>query len=359
MAEGHAEAVMEQRIIMRFLVKEGVKPSEIYQRVTLQYGEETVSKSTLYEWCKQFKDGREVVADLPGRGGVRASCATAVNSGTIAKVKELVMENRRMTVRELSTLVGISTGSIETILHEHLNLSKVSARWVPRQLTVFHKEHRAQISKELLARYEEDGEAFLERIVTSDETWVHHFTPESKESSKQWKHSTSPTPKKFRMRPSAGKVMASVFWDFRGIIHVDYLPKSHTINAAYYQGVLKDVHAAIKRKRPGLITKGVIFQQDNARPHTAQSTMALISELGWEVIPHPPYSPDLAPSDFHLFGPLKKHLSGTHFETDEGVKAAVRIWLRGCSKEFYAQAFTSLVERWEKCVRVGGDYVEK
>ena len=326
---------------------------------SLQYGEDTINKSTLYEWCKQFRDGRELVTDLPGRGGTRASCATAVNACNIAEIEELVMEYRWMTILELSTLIGISTGSAETIVHAHLNLSKVSARWVPRQLTLFHKEHRAHISKDLLARHEEEGRTFLHRIVTSDATWVHHFTPESKESSKQWKHSSSPTPEKFRARPSAGKVMASVFWDFRVVIHIDYLSKGHKINAAYYQKAFRDVHAAIKRKRPGLITRGVIFQQDNARPHTAQSTMAVISQLGWEVIPHPPYSPDLAPSDFHLFGRLKNHLSGTHFETDEGVKEAVRIWLRGCSTEFYSQAFTSLVERWKKCVQVHGDYVEK
>ena len=98
MAKRHVGTVMEQRIIIKFLVKEGVKPSEIYYRISLQYGEDTVSKSTLYEWCKQFRDRRELVTDLPGRGGTRASCATAVNERNITEIEELVMENRCMTI---------------------------------------------------------------------------------------------------------------------------------------------------------------------------------------------------------------------------------------------------------------------
>ncbi|GFU05368.1 histone-lysine N-methyltransferase SETMAR [Trichonephila clavipes] len=70
-------------------------------------------------------------------------------------------------------------------------------------------------------------------------------------------------------------------------------------------------------KRRGMLTKGVRFHHDNARPHTANRTTALVERFGWEMVSHPPYSPDLAPSDFHLFPELKKNLGGTQFQTDE------------------------------------------
>ena len=78
-----------------------------------------------------------------------------------------------------------------------------------------------------------------------------------------------------------------------------------------------------RKKRPGLISKGVLFLQDNARPHTAHRTTCTLQELGWELLPHPTYGLDHAPSDFHLFGSLKEFLGGHHFSSDEEVKHAV------------------------------------
>ena len=75
--------------------------------------------------------------------------------------------------------------------------------------------------------------------------------------------------------------------------------------------------------------------------------------------PHPPYSPGLAPSDFHLFGPLKEFLGGQHFSTDDEVKQAVLGWFSRTDTSFCAEAFQALVKRWDKCINVTGDYIEK
>ena len=104
---------------------------------------------------------------------------------------------------------------------------------------------------------------------------------------------------------------------------------------------------------------GVLLLHDNARPHSANQTTATQRSFKWEVLQHPPYSPDLAPSDFHLFGPLKHHLSGERFPDDDAVERAVRTWFRQQPKEFYAAGFQGLVKRWDKCLNVYGDYVEK
>jgi histone-lysine N-methyltransferase SETMAR len=84
-----------------------------------------------------------------------------------------------------------------------------------------------------------------------------------------------------------------------------------------------------------------------------------LSKLKWEVMEHPAHSPDLAPSDFHLFGPLKEALEGRRFRCDEDVKNAVHQWLRAQPKTFYYDGIKQLVGRWEKCVEKQGDYVEK
>ena len=105
--------------------------------------------------------------------------------------------------------------------------------------------------------------------------------------------------------------------------------------------------------------KGVLLLHDNARPHSANQTTATLRSFKWEVLQHPPYSPDLTPSDFHLFGPLKHHLSGERFPDDDAVERAVRAWFRQQPKEFYAADFQGLVKRWDKCLNLYGDYVEK
>ena len=94
----------------------------------------------------------------------------------------------------------MSLGSIETILHDHLHMSKVSARWVPRLSTPNQKEQRDDSCTELI-KLESKDTRFLDRIVTMDETWVHHFNPDMKSSSMQWKTSSSPTRKKARVEP--------------------------------------------------------------------------------------------------------------------------------------------------------------
>jgi len=85
-----------------------------------------------------------------------------------------------------------------------------------------------------------------------DETWIHHYTPESKQQSKQWTEAGCSVPKKTSSVPSPGKVMASVFWDAEGILFIDYLEKGRTITGKYYSNVLTRLDEKICEKRSGL-----------------------------------------------------------------------------------------------------------
>ena len=114
-----------------------------------------------------------------------------------------------------------------------LGYSKVCAKWVQRQLTDVHKQSRLEACSELL-KYCHSDKNFLQRIVTGDETWVHHFEPESKRASKEWHHPTSPRSKKFKSQQSAGKVMVTVFWDSVGVILVEFMCNGATINSDVY-----------------------------------------------------------------------------------------------------------------------------
>jgi histone-lysine N-methyltransferase SETMAR len=106
------------------------------------------------------------------------------------------------------------------------------------------------------------------------------------------------------------------------------------VNSESYCEVLLKLWDIIHRKHPGQLAKGVLLHHDNTRPHTAQTTQEKIQELQWELLEHPPYSPDLAHSDFHPHDLLKNHFLGKHFADDEEVKREVQKWVRQQSKDF-------------------------
>ena len=98
---------------------------------------------------------------------------------------------------------------------------------------------------------------------------------------------------------------------------------------------------------------------NNARPHSAAQTQDRITSFKWEQMDPPPYSPDLAPSDFHLFLRLKKCLGGKRFDDDDDLKDAVQKWLTSQAAAFYEEGIQKLVSRYDKCLNNGGEYVGK
>jgi histone-lysine N-methyltransferase SETMAR len=167
----------------------------------------------------------------------------------------VVLTDRRAKVREIAETVSISTERVRNILHEHLTMKKLCSRCVPRLLTPVQKQCRKDISTDCLALYKSNPTEVLRRFITVDETWVHHHTPETKQQSKQWTVKGEPAPKKAKTVASVSKVIATVFWDARGIIFIDYLQKGKTITGVYYANLLDKLKEEIKSKRPHLAKK--------------------------------------------------------------------------------------------------------
>ena len=212
----------------------------------------------------------------------------------IDKIHNMVLSDRRIQVRKVVKATDISQGTVFSILHEKLGVKKISARWVLGLLSEENKRNRLVDSKAILAlfrRYPDNP--FLRRYITVDETWIHDNTPGIFKGER--------APKKTKKLKSAGKVMATVFWDANGIFYTDYLEKGQTITGAYYVSLLHQLREEIKKKRPHLKRKKILFHQDNAQVHTCTVSMAKIMELKFELLQHLPYSPDLAPSDFFYF----------------------------------------------------------
>lgn len=159
------------------------------------------------------------------------------------------MNDRKLKLIEIAGIVGISKERVGNILSEHLNMKKLVSRWVPRLLTADQKRERVTTSEKFLRLMRRDRKNFFRCLVTMDETWIHHYTPESKKQSAQWTESGESRPKRPKTQQSAGKVLGSVFWDSHGILLIDYLEKGKTINSEYYCKLLDQLRAAINDKR--------------------------------------------------------------------------------------------------------------
>ena len=119
--------------------------------------------------------------------------------------------------------------------------------------------------------------------------------------------------------------MITVFWDIDGVILVDVMARGKKINSKAYIKTLQKLKQRYRRVWPNRKPGNMLIQHDNARPHTSLRTKEAIAKFGWNVFPHPTHSPDMAPSDFHLFGPLKDALRGTRYDDKSMIHAAT--WL--------------------------------
>lgn len=138
-----------------------------------------------------------------------------------------------------------------------------------------------------------------------------------------------------------------------------WLPrKKKSIDSDYYIELLDRLKAEITKKRPHIKKKKVILHQDNAPCHKSIKTMAKINELGFKLLPHPPYSPDLAPSDYWLFADLKKMLQGKRYASNEEVIAATEAYFESKDKSFYKHGIEKWQKRWNDCIALE-DYVDE
>jgi transposase len=179
---------LELRGVIRFLWAQGKRPAQIYREMTAVYGDDFMSLENVCKWVAQFADKRTSLDDSSNSGRPR----TVITPGNMAQVQTLIQEDRRRTVKSIAVTLDMSYGSVYDILHDALGYRKVAARWVPRSLTADHKAVRMMTCLDHLETYRHDGTTFLESIVTGDETWAHHFIPESKQASMVWKHPWSP-----------------------------------------------------------------------------------------------------------------------------------------------------------------------
>jgi histone-lysine N-methyltransferase SETMAR len=297
-----------EKVPYRFYIRTrtllGIDATTIHEELTTAYGDHAISYTTVQRWNKFFCEGNMELEDKP-RQGRPVSRAIEEN---IELVRKLIEEDPHSTYEDIEEETQLSHGTVHSIIHKHLHKQKISSRWVPHQLTAEQKRLRVQICQENLKKFQQ-GSWRLCDILTGDESWIYYRQIGRKASNACWRDKGEGPTTVVARQQNEPKVLFSVFFKSSGPILVHSLDEGDTIDRFYYiDNCLRPAIQVIKKQRPLTGTHGIKLLHDGARAHSAQEVKDYLKQEGINLIPHPPYSPDLAPSDYWLNGYIKQHL---------------------------------------------------
>ena len=308
------------------------------------YGDHALAERTCQKWFARFKSGDFCLEDQERPGQPKKF--------EDAELAALLDQDSCQTQEDLAKSLGVEQSTVSRRLKAMGMIQKMS-HWVPHELKDRDVERRKTICELLLERQKRKG--FLHRIVTGDEKWFYYENPKRKKARVK---PGEPGPSQSKRNIHCAKVMLCIWWDMKGVVYHELLTPAETINGERYRRQLMHLKQALVIKRPdwGNRHDKLIFQHDKARPHVAKPVKNYLENVGWEVLPHPPYSPDIAPSDYYLFDCMNNDLIGQRFTSSENIEKWVSDWITSKDEAFFRHGIRKLPERWAKVVTSDGHY---
>jgi histone-lysine N-methyltransferase SETMAR len=219
-------------------------------------------------------------------------------------------------IREIAKLTLIPPTTVYRRLTQFLGFVVKHLHWVPHSINGAHKDQRAIMAKHLLYMLRSIKHQGWKFIVSIDESWFYLST----DHEQIWLRPDQAPPERPRHTIQDKKLMVTIVWNPLGFHIINALPHGIRFNADYYRD---NILQAILPLRPAVGERNLVIHADNARPHTAQKCIGFCQENGLKFASHPPYSPDLAPSDFFLFGYIKHCLQGMTFQSHDELLEAI------------------------------------
>lgn len=322
--------------ILLFYYKKGKNAAQAHKKLCAVYGKDVLTERQCQRWFANFRSGNASMKDAPRLG--------RPIKDDDDKIKELLEDNPYYSTREIAEKLNVSHTSIEEHLKQLGYIKKLDIL-IPHELEEAHLVERIHISDYNLKRLQRDP--FLKRVITGGLKWIVYDSIERKRSRN----------KSLQTDIHQREILLSVWWDYKGIVFFELLECNETIDL--YCDQLDKVHEAIKHKRPQLRDrKSVVFLSAAAKANTMLVPgKKILLQLGWEKLQHPPYSPDLSPSDYHLFRCLQDSLKGEKFDSNEAIKRYLEQFFVNKDRKFYEAGIMELSNRWQKVVESSGQYI--
>ena len=273
------------RVCLLYEYKLGHNASEATRNLCRAIGPDVINITTAYRWFQRFDNGDESLQDDP-----RSGRPTEID---LSELKQAIESDPTLSTANLANSLGCTQRNIYYQIKRFGYVSKLSG-WCPHELNKNQLKKRVDVCNQLISFHRTFN--WLDNLITGDEKWVLYVNVERKRHLLQPHQRPEPTPKA-DLHPK--KRMLSVWWSVSGVIYWELLPEKATITASRYCAQLQRLAAELAKE--GKWRGKVYFHHDNAKPHVSKITRKKLESLNWELIPHPPYSPDIAPSDYHLF----------------------------------------------------------
>jgi histone-lysine N-methyltransferase SETMAR len=258
-------------------------------------------------------------------------------------------------VKQIATCLHKAQSTIRDTLRNRLDMEKVSFRYVPHDLSESNKAARVKLASELKSILLNQAETCFRNIVTGDESWIYWKNPPRARSMKRG----TPRPTLARRNIGAKKTMLTVFFSGERFWVVDFLPPKLTMTASVFiHRILAPLRAAFDDADDN-VGRPLLVHCDNAAPHRSRETVSFLSLNNLIPLNHPPYSPDLSPADFFLFGDLKEHLKGHNFFSQEELEKEVNRYLGDIPREMLQKVFHDWIRCCEEVIGTGGDYIRR
>lgn len=337
----------EIKVLVKYWHSKGYEAKKMHEKCLKHFPNVTVGYSTITNWIRRLDSGENIIDRKIGSGRL---------SDGLVDIK--IIEELEITpfhsVRTLNQALKIPT---TTIFYHLRNMGYVikHLKYVPHNLTQTHKNERVRISKLMLETLKQAKHQGWTFFLTGDESWF--FLDSDYEL--QWVHEDEKPAERPKRLISAKKCMITIFFSPLGFRVINMLPQKTTFTSQYF---IDEILVKITKTHPPQVQRDpkrrVRLHFDNARPHKTNAVLQFCNNNGLSICEHPPYSPDLAPSDFYLFGMIKQKLKGRKFDSENELFNAIVEILKCVSKEELISVFKNWKGRLKQCITQKGEYID-
>ena len=336
----------EIRAVVHYFYLNGIPASSAAAKLRVTYGERSMSRTGVLYWYKEFKSGRvsTSLSVKPGR---------PLKNEKVAAIESLLKEYPYASARYISTQVPLSPHTVVRILKEELHMKKRYRRWVPKILNDDQKKKRKELSLKMLRQLEKLSLDQRHAVITCDESWF--FLTYYYDS--KWCREDEEAPISGKRLMNDEKIMIFSAFSVSGIVYIDALPTNTTFNSTYMcNHILPELTAKAKESAAKKTKHSLILHFDNAKPHTSKMTTQKISELHWKKLDQPPYSPDISPNDFFLYGYIKSKLPGYHPLSRYDLFNAIKEICEKIESNIWEDVYRSWLKRLQAVYDSDGEY---